>query len=137
MVNSDGGINNVAMTVMPGINIGEARGSNQRPPVVKSCTLQTELRGSTKKKTILFLYAWGKYKRSKSIFCGDWCFTRNSTLDLQNIKTNNLIYLDVLFAKIACHTKCNIQRKTKRHAIDLCSMKMRKRRNLFKKGQTA
>ena len=50
MVNSDGGINNVAMTVMPGINIGEARGSNQRPPVVKSCTLPTELRGSTKKK---------------------------------------------------------------------------------------
>ena len=51
MVNSDGGINNVAMTVMPGINIGEAGGSNQRPPVVKSCTLPTELRGSTKKKS--------------------------------------------------------------------------------------
>ena len=48
MVNSDRGINPVAMTVMPGINIGEAGGSNQRPPVVKSCTLPTELRGSTK-----------------------------------------------------------------------------------------
>ena len=50
MVNSDRGINPVAMTVMPGINIGEAGGSNQRPPVVKSCTLPTELRGSTKKR---------------------------------------------------------------------------------------
>ena len=50
MVNSDRGINPVAMTVMPGINIGEAGGSNQRPPVVKSCTFPTELRGSTKKK---------------------------------------------------------------------------------------
>ena len=49
MVNSDRGINPVAMTVIPGINIGEAGGSNQRPPVVKSCTLPTELRGSTKK----------------------------------------------------------------------------------------
>ena len=49
MINSDRGINPVAMTVMSGFNIGEAGGSNQRPPVVKSCTLPTELRGSTKK----------------------------------------------------------------------------------------
>ena len=49
MINSDRGINPVAMTVMSGFNIGEAGGSNQRPPVVKSCTLPTELRGSTNK----------------------------------------------------------------------------------------
>ena len=52
MINSDRGINPVAMTVMSGFNIGEAGGSNQRPPVVKSSTLPTELRGSTKKKKI-------------------------------------------------------------------------------------